>query len=407
MKKASFLNILLFLLSLGGAAAAFVFGEVLLTYIAYLPYWVQCGVYLLFVMAVCCVTMVISEKIHTGNYLMKQKKEFGLTSGKVALIFLPAALALGMVTQLLYGWLGLSSGFTPRFQGTMIVCDISGSMSVNDPMMDTVEGMLSYIDTVPLGDHLGIVLFNHDTRSLREYAPLNDEAEREALKQLVYEEVYYDGGTNIDKALLEAIAEMRTLEDPNWPGLILFFSDGGRGDCDISYDLIRRASVGDAGNPKNSIPVNTIYYSPSPLSGSHMNLVAQNTGGTYVHVGVGGDAGLLQDVFKRSRTEFKIDSPHLIRAYYGPARGSAFRIFLQILFLALWGVFSGVMITVFLNNHHLFRHFLIQRIAVAVLCGAAFTLMLLRMEGDFAGILGRGLLAAGMCVMCLPTYRWD
>lgn len=405
MKKASSLNILLFLLSLAGTALAVVFGEALLTYVAYLPYWIQCGLYLLFVMAVCCLVMVVSEKMHTGNYLMKHQKEFNMTSSKATLIFLPSALALGVLTQMLYGWAGLLNYETPNFQGTMIVCDVSGSMSTNDPSRNTVKGIASYIDTVPLGEHLGIILFNQDTKKIREYAPLNDETEREALKQLIVDEINYDGGTNIDIALLEAIDEMRAVKNQEWPGLILFFSDGGRGDCTISYDLIRRVSFGDLNNPKNSIPVNTIYYSTSPISGSHMKLIAQNTNGKYVHVGVGGDAALLQDAFKRSRTEYTADSPHLIQAYFEPAHNSALRVFLQILFITLWGVFSGVLVTVFLNNNRLIRHFLIPKVIVSLICAIAFAVLMMGIDSN--AIAGRALLAASMCVMYLPTYRWD
>lgn len=408
MRKASALNFLMLLLSLAGAAAAFVFGELLLSFVSYLPYWVQSGVYLLFIMLVCCGVMVISEKIHSGGYLLKHRGEFGITSGKAALIFLPTALVLGIVTQLLYGWVFSTAVVDPDFQGTMIVCDISGSMEDNDPGREMVEAIAAYIDTVPLEEHLGIVLFNHEITSLRKYAPLKNEAERKKLKELVYNHVLYSGGTDINTALLEAINEMRELENPNWPGLILFFSDGGRGDCIINYDLIRNAAVGTSGKLQSSIPVNTIYYSASPLSGSHMSLIAQNTGGEYYHVGVNDDPAFLREAFTRSRSEFELNNElHMIKYNIGPEGRTVWKIILRVLFLALWGALSGVFVVVFLNNSLLFKHFFIFKVIVSVVCGVIFTFIMLDVNTDVQGMMARAFLAFGMCVMYLPTYRWN
>lgn len=412
MRKQSGLNVLLFLLSIAGAAASFAFGEVLLTFVAYLPFWVQCGIYLLFVMTVCCLVMVISEKIHTGNYLLKHRREFGLTAGKAALIFLPAAVVLGIITQLLFGITGTSVIFNRNnFQGTMLVCDISGSMIENDPDYNAIEAAISYIDdqkTVKQGEYLGVILFNHDMYSIREYAPLKDEAEREELKKMLQDNVYYGGGTNIDLALLSAISEMRTIENPKWPGLILFFSDGGRGDCTIDYDRIREASLGKTGKPEECIPVNTIYYSSSPMNGSHMILLAESTGGEYIHVGFDDDVSVLRNVFTQSRTSFKWGSnQHLIKYNIGPDSKTAIKVILRALFLTLWSVLAGVFIVLFMNNNNLIKHFLIPRIIVSVICGVAFSLIMLNFDSSIGGTLARALLSVGICVMYLPTYRWD
>ena len=443
MKKQSFLNGTLFLFSIFGAVLAFVFGEVLLRFIAFLPDWLQCGLYLMFVMFMCALTMIVSEKVKSGNYLMKHRKEFGMTVGKAMLIFLPMALVLGILTQFLYGWLIVAGAETPRFQGTMLVCDVSGSMTGNDPEQEMVAGMLSYVESAPLGENLGVMLFDHDVYTLREYSPLRDEAERDELLleiediyRLIDEGVYYSGGTNINLALLEAIANMReNTQRADWPGLILFFSDG---ESYIDYDAIRRASEGDRENPKNIIPVNTIFYSPPHLNGSHMETVANITGGNYIHVRLGDDVNSLQDIFIESKRSFELESAHLIKSYTGLARYSPLRLILQGLFVMIWMVFAGVFVIVFLNNDNLFRHFFIPRIIVAAVIAVIFTAWILQTEDavrtsgmiseavdTFDSSLGsgsafsatidlglestlcRGLLAAGLCVLYLPTYRWD
>ena len=413
MRKQSSLNVLLFFLSIAGAAAAFLFGEILLRYISFLPYWIQCGLYLLFVMAVCCVVMILSEKIKTGDYLLKHRTEFGMTAGKAALIFLPAALLLGIVTQLLYSWSGFSISRGADFQGTMIVCDISDSMNDNDPHKDTVEAMVSYIDTIPLDEYLGIVVFNDQVDVLRRYSPLKDEREREDLKQMLRDEIYYSGTTDMDAALQTAIREMRaSVTKDNWPGLVLLFSDG-LPSYPIDYRALNRASEGDSRNARNRIPINTIgYYADLWLltaDDSELRRIADETGGEYIRISVGGDAAALRDAFSRSRSEFKWgdNEQHLIK--YNKISDTTLKVILRALFLTLWGVLSGLFIVLFLNNSNLLKHFLIPKIIIAVVCGVAFT-AIMQMQtayNDAIGAIARAVLALDVCVMYLPTYRWD
>jgi Ca-activated chloride channel family protein len=403
MRKNSALNVLLLLLSLVGAAAAFIFGEALLGYVAYLPYWVQCGVYLLFVTLVGCLVMFVSETIHTGQYTLKQRKEFKQTALKAALIFLPAAVALGMLTQFLYGLVSLSGDENPDFQGTMIVCDVSGSMMENDPDRDAVTAVQSYLDTVPKGEYVGIIAFSDQAVSVREYAPLLEDDEREELKALAEQNMTYYGGTDIQSALIAAIDEMRTLEDKDWPGLIMLFSDG---QSVVDYDQLLEASLGDDEDVKQRIPVNTIYYASDPLGGYQMSTIAQKTGGAYFYMGLEQDGVSLRDAFTHSRSLVTVEQPHLIQSYFGPMREAPVRILLQGLFLVLWGVFSGVLVVVFLNNNRLIPHYLYVKIGVSVAAGVALTLILLTSDADM-GMTARAVLAVSMCTLYLPTYRWD
>jgi len=395
----------MFLLSLAGALAAFFFGEILLSYMQFLPFWLQCGVYLLFVIGVCCIVMVLSEKIKTGYYLLKHDREFGMTGGKAALIFLPIAIALGILTQLLYNWGGIALNTNPRFQGTMVVSDISGSMLDNDPDMDSIAAMVSYIETVPLGEYLGIMIFNHEIITIRDYAPLRDEDEREELIMQIEEGITYDGGTDIQAALMEAIDEMRSATRKDWPGLILLFSDG---ESPIDFGMIQSASLGDLEDERSRIPVSTIFYSRTSTNASHMNRIADVTGGQFFHVGYGDSDLELRDIFQYSRTSFVWNTDHHLIRYTG-ALGSntAIRVILRSFFISLWGILSGVFVVIFLNNNQLIKHFLIPKIIVSVLCAVVFTIIMVNLQSDFGGIVGRALLAVSMCVMYLPTYRWD
>ena len=404
MRKDSLLNLVILFISIAGAVVAYLLGERLLIFVAYLPYSLQCGIYLLFVALVCCLVIMISEEIRSGRYIQRNRDDFKYNVGKAMAIFLPAAFVLGIITQLLYAAVGVSS-VKPDFQGTMIVSDISGSMLDSDPDGAAVEGILAYIDTVPAGEYIGVIVFTENVHMIRPYAPLEDENDRDRLKQLVRGKVAYDfyGGTDIQAALTEAMNEIRKVENPKWPGLVLLFSDGG---SEINYSQLQRVSLGDAGNYKNRVPVNTIYYASSPLSGSQMSLIAQKTGGVYCYMGFGDDEMKLQDAFTHSRSIYEVERPHLLQSYFGDARDFALRVVLQVLFLALWGVLIGGMIVIFLNNNRLIGDYLILKIIVSFVFAIVFGVLMLTSDID-AGALGRALLVVGMCIMYLPIYRWD
>ena len=411
MRKKSALNIAMLLVSLLGVGAVYGLGEALLGFMTYLPFWLQCGIYLLFVIIICCLTMIIAESIHSGGYILKHKKEFGPTILKAMAIFLPAAFALGALTQLGYGVISLPSEAKPKFQGTMLVCDISDSMNENDPGIaadgepEAKKGLLSYIDEVPLGEYLGVSLFNGDLVPIREYTLLEDEQEREELKDAIEEKFKYDGSTNTPEALIDAIKQIRGIGDPNWPGLIILFSDG-QSNYGIPYDTLVPLSVGDIDNPKNRIPVNTIYYSRSPYGGYEMSTIAQKTGGEYYYMGMDQEDVSLRNVFRHSRNIFKIEKPNLIQPYYGVARTSPLRIALQIIFITMWGLLSGILVIIFLNNNKLFKHFLLPKIIISLVFAAAFAVIMMHPSSN-AGVIARILLAVNMCAIYLPTYRWD
>ena len=403
MRKSSPLNLFMLILSVLGAIAAYILGEMLLLYVAYLPYWLQCGIYLLFVSGICCLVMFISEMIRPGGYLLKHRQEFKQTAGKAAMIMLPAALALGIVTQLLYGLIGMQKSEKPDFQGTMIVCDISGSMFENDPNQDAVKAITEYIDSVPLGEYLGVTLFNQMPNTIREYAVLKTEEERTELKDFISSNVVYEGNTDIQSALMASFAQMRLIEDKDWPGLVLLFSDGL---SYMDYAQLQKASLGDVEDPKTSIPVNTIYYASTPLGGYQMSTIAQKTGGAYFYIGVDSDEIALRDVFTHSRSIFTGEKPHLLQPYYGVSRTSPLRIILQILFLAIWGIFTGVLVVVFLNNNKLIRHYLYAKIVVSFVFAVIFAVLMIASGADNR-MTPMALLAAGMCITYVPTYTWD
>jgi hypothetical protein len=154
------------------------------------------------------------------------------------------------------------------------------------------------------------------------------------------------------------------------------------------------------------IPVNTIYFSKSQMGGSQMSMIAQKTGGKYYYLDDSFDEVSMRDAFTHSRAIFKADSPHLLQRYVGTARRSPVRVVLQVLFLGIWGALTSVAVLIFLNNNRLLKSFVLSRVIISFVCAIIFAIILILPEGD-VGMPARALLALSMCVMFLPTYRWN
>jgi hypothetical protein len=403
MKKESSLNVIMLLFSIGAAFAVYLLGELLLAYVATINIAWQCAIYLTFVTALCFVAIFIAEKISPGYYIPRGRITFSGTCAKAAAILIPCAFILGLLTQLLYGITGISAGnLNPNFKGTMLVCDISGSMRSNDPEYAAVDALAKYIESVPLGEYLGVTVFNDDDFTLREYVVLASEKERSALIEQINDSIEYGGGTNIQGALMGAIRQVRNIEEQNWPGLVILFSDGL---SDVDYTKLQSAALGNTENLRNAVPVSTVYFGDA-LGGYQMSNIAQKTGGNYLHLSLDVDSSELREVFTRSRASFSFERPHLLQMYAGPARTSMLRIIMQALLLSLWGIFTGLATVVFLNNSRLFTAFLIPRAIVSVLISTIFVVILA--GANINAVLPlRALLAGGFCLLYLPTFSWD
>jgi FtsH-binding integral membrane protein len=139
-----------------------------------------------------------------------------------------------------------------------------------------------------------------------------------------------------------------------------------------------------------------------------MSIIAQDTGGQFFRVGVNSGDLKLRDAFSYTRTAFTLDTNHhLIKNDISPESKTILKNVMRSLFLALWCILSGVFIVIFLNNNQLLKHFLIPKIIVSVVCGVAFTVIMISIDSDAGSRIARALLAASMCIMYLPTYRWD
>jgi uncharacterized membrane protein YwzB len=98
--------------------------------------------------------------------------------------------------------------------------------------------------------------------------------------------------------------------------------------------------------------------------------------------------------------------PNLLLPHNYPGQAGVGRIVLHTVFLAMWGIFTGIAVSIFLNNSRLFQAFLIPRAIVSLVLALAVAYLLSSSETNI-GMPARGLLAVYTCLLYLPTYRWD
>jgi len=419
MYKNSSLNVVMLLFTAAAGVGVYLLGELLLNFLSGvtgMPYFIQTGIYLVFVVCMLFLAIILAENINTGLYIPRGPVTFSGTCVKAAAVLIPAAFVLGLVTQLIYGYLAVSTDrIAPRpedFQGTFIVADFSGSMSWNDPDRVVVDALEDYIrNEVEIGDNFGLIIYESFVHVIREFAPLESEAAREELIAAVHS-MPYDGGTNTFDALMESFEQIRDTEEQNWPGLVLLFSDGQSHFMD--YDRIRTASLGDTTNPRNRIPVNTVFFGPEH-GRFEMENIAAVTDGYFFHLGTQANPNEIRDLFSTARRAAFIGQPHLLQLYARPAQTALPRIAMQAALLSTWGIMTGLAVVIFLNNTRLYKHFFISRIFVSVAVSVIFAWLLsipglsfVRLgQTDFdVDLFVRGLFALGMCILWLPTYSW-
>lgn|GEM_PF-4814930 len=398
MQKNKAVNIPLMIFGLLGCAVSYFLGEALLAFLNPLPYIIQTGIYMVFAASVCGGVILISEFTAPGGYVQHWRTIFCKDSIRGFLIFIPIAFAVGLSTQFLYNLAGIQLFANETdFQGTMLICDKSGSMSENDPERSAVEAMITYIDEVKLGEYLGIITFSDEYNILRDYKKLDTEEDREEIKEQI-NEVYYDGGTDTQSALLAGIDEIRKTEGEN-PGLVILFSDG-LANYYFNYSDIERAARGGFGDGRE-IPVNTVYYASGSLGGYQMSRIAQITGGTYNYVAVENRAA---DVFSNSRKSYTSENLHLLQKTYGEKKNSPVRIILQILLISIWCIAISVLVIIMIDNKNLLRDFFYWRILISIAGGIIFTVLLNILNYEMASLV-RLLLMGFMVVLIIPTYR--
>ncbi|MCL2577109.1 MAG: VWA domain-containing protein [Defluviitaleaceae bacterium] len=425
------LNFLMLLFSFFAAIAVFFLGEVLLRFISGLPFIFQCAIYLTFVTTLCFAAIFISEKIYSGYYIPRGRVTFGGTCAKAAAIFIPCAFALGLLTQLLYGFIFTET----RGDHTVVDGEVSGAMiqmigemeiGRRDALdlvivVDTTGSMGSYINDVRRDiSHVYDALANQtrdfrvalidyrDFPSRTMYAgdypaklQLNFTSERHEIANAINALTLGNGG-DIPETMYSALSMAAGLDwRPDAHKHIIVLTDAEPLDPEpYTYytmnQIIDMLEYGD-------IELHLIGAGDSPVMLAFFEEISERTGNDFAHV-------VPVITFASFIVEQEIETwwerPHLLLAFDGSGeRGGAMKIAVHALLMSLWGIFTGIAVVVFLNNSKLFTTFLIHRIIVSIVISTIFAIMMA--DADIiTNLAARALLALGVCLLYLPTFSW-
>ena len=437
MIKQSPLNVVLMLTSLVVTLLVFALGELLLAFLAGLPNIIQCAIYLTFVTVLVFIGIFLSEKIHSGNYILKWRDEFGSTWGKAAGIMIPIGLVLGLLTQLLFGFLYTQ----PRIQTTIIpegevsgtiielidAMDISGNELDFVFAVDTTGSMGAYIDEVK-ADVVNIIgTINNQTENFRvaliDYRDFPDmsfyEFDYPAMLQLdftndgddITEAIHAldlghggDEPETLYSALIMAVElDWRARAEKH----VIVLADAPPLDPEpftgYTMDSVSDALVGEG------IQLHLIGVGGSPSMTEYFQDLADLTDGTFSNLGPASpSAGPVLSLEERTVIQESAawwENPHLLLPFDGAGERSVPRIAVHASLLALWGIFTGLAAALALNNNKLYKVFLVPRIFVSIVISAIFAVMMASADMSL-GRPGRGLLALGLCLLFMPTYNW-
>lgn len=413
MVKRSSLNVTLLIFSIFAAIIVFVLGEVILGYLYGLPYFIQTAIYLTFVTVLLFLAVYLSEKINSGYYIPRGRITFDGTCAKAAAILVPCALAIGLLTQLLYGFLGTSEiTAIPALPGQVVVGGQSEApgVAVGDVQFTQWEVWwdVSGNDT-PMPAYKGLSAFF-----------VGDGGDNQFLNQDLHTAMdAFAADVLGPDATFERWLEQRRL---NMQGNAPSFMDVGGGEIGLAFQAAVEYSYVEAiafTNFELFDQDNYVFMEPV-LIGSYRGLYGRefvlfwealnlwtrehpdpcNTFYQFWRWHIA-DAPLP----RAPMLVILYESPHLIVTYDNPGDGLVLRIILRAVLLSLWGVFTGVATCIFLNNDNLFKRFLFPRIIVSVVIATAVAI-LLSQPGLGVGVLARGLMALATCLLYLPTYNW-
>lgn len=105
----------------------------------------------------------------------------------------------------------LFAKYLPNSVTTVLVIDVSGSMSSNDPNYRALDSAALFVDLLSEGDEVGLVFFNGGIAKKAGlfYITEDQESSKKPIKDIIYG-MKYDGGTEIIGALQEGLRMLQT-----------------------------------------------------------------------------------------------------------------------------------------------------------------------------------------------------
>ncbi|MGE5704399.1 MAG: vWA domain-containing protein, partial [Clostridia bacterium] len=357
-------------LSMVGGTIGFLVGELILAnYQDQWPQWLLMGIYFgqyaLFVGLGCLIAEMISPRL---NGLGWRQRYLGFSWKMLVPSTLVMLFIAGSLFQLLYG-LGFGGAKPSSANDVVMLLDVSDSMRQTDPDRQLFKAAADLIRKMDGDKRVAVIVFNDQAGVLQPLVPVNDQAIKERMIQLLNEYNSPSGGTNIEAALKTA---MDHLQQAQSEGSMLILMSDGYSDVDLDTAL--------APYKQERIAVNTVGMNGVETKATDLlKSVATQTEGHYFSVE---HADQLSSAFTQIYLLNQRDQ-HLVGERLGQAHDSTLYVALRIMLMTAIGTLVGLSLGLVFDNKFLAKSFSIG--------------------GTVAGLLGGLLLEFGLGHPLLPN----
>jgi hypothetical protein len=121
-------------------------------------------------------------------------------------------------------------------QAVVLIIDNSGSMKKNDPRSLTKQAVTQFIQDVPLGTQVALILFDKEAKTLAPLTPIDESTRLDLLTHL--SQINFKGPlTNSGEALAQGLEELKKHSQSAAKQYIVFLTDGIVDTGDVAQDL--------------------------------------------------------------------------------------------------------------------------------------------------------------------------
>jgi hypothetical protein len=121
-------------------------------------------------------------------------------------------------------------------QAVVLIIDNSGSMKKNDPRSLTKQAVTQFIQDVPLGTQVALILFDKEAKALAPLTPIDESTRLDLLTHL--SQINFKGPlTNSGEALAQGLEELKKHSQSAAEQYIVFLTDGIVDTGDVARDL--------------------------------------------------------------------------------------------------------------------------------------------------------------------------
>jgi Ca-activated chloride channel homolog len=240
-------------------------------------------------------------------------------------------------------------------QDIVLIVDVSESMLETDPQNHTISAVKEFLQKMKPSQRSAIFIFNHEAQMVQPFTYLKTNDEKAGAGDKFEESITFNGGTDIENSLSEAMSYLNS-EKQNSRTMVILLSDG------FSEMNIERAV--EPFQDKR-IVINTVGLSKEKYAGAELlSAISKGTGGSYYSV---------KDTDKLSEAFHNIQKNTQDRLLIGERLGiSEYLILykvLRVLFIAIIGAAIGAALGLLFDNRFLAVSFGTGGLTAGILAG--------------------------------------